>query len=116
MIEVTDHQIDVSPPDRTPWPNNERPPYNLPMIQPELLQRLRCPIAKQALTEATADQVAAINDQMGTGQLRDHAGSAVTSPIDGGLISQSAGRVYPIRDNIPSLVIEESIVWPANST
>jgi uncharacterized protein YbaR (Trm112 family) len=36
-------------------------------------------------------------------------GSAVTEPIDGGLVRADEAILYPIRDRIPILLIDEGI-------
>ena len=80
-------------------------------IAPELLQRLRCPICRESLVEIDAKTTAAVNESITRGTALDHVGDRVELPIDSGLLSQTAGRVYPIRDGIPSLIVEESLVF-----
>lgn len=79
------------------------------MMKPALLERLRCPLTKGELRLASDQEIAAVNRQISQRQARDHVDCVVELPIDGGLISEQAGRIYPVRQKIPSLVIEESI-------
>lgn len=79
------------------------------LIQPALLDRLRCPLTKNALRIATDDEIASLNQSIQDRQARDHLDSLVETAIDGGLVSEAAERLFPIRNRIASLVIEESI-------
>lgn len=79
------------------------------MIDPDLLAILRCPADGSQLELIPTHQVDQINRQIRDGQARDVADQRVTTPIEGGLRSAGQQVVYPIRDRIPTLVIEEAI-------
>ena len=78
-------------------------------ISKELLDILACPETKQPLTLADAVLVQRLNERIGQGQLINRGGEQVTEPIDGGLIREDGQYLYPIRDDIPVMLIDESV-------
>jgi uncharacterized protein len=82
------------------------------MVTPELLEILCCPETHQALTLADARLVEQVNAAMAGGGLRNRAGQTVTEKIDGGLVRADGGVLYPIRQDIPVLLIDEGIPLP----
>ena len=78
-------------------------------ISQELLDILACPETKQPLTLASETVVSQLNDQIRQGQLSNRAGELVTEVIDGGLIREDGMYLYPIRDDIPIMLIDEAI-------
>lgn len=78
-------------------------------IRKELLDILACPETKQPLTLADAALVARLNECIEQGQLTNRGGEQVTEPIDGGLVREDGQYLYPIRDDIPVMLIDESV-------
>ena len=82
----------------------------LPMIDKELLDIIVCPETKQDLVLAEPGLIEKINQLIGKGELRNRSKQTVTEKIDGGLIRKEDRKyLYPIRDDIPILLIDESI-------
>ena len=79
------------------------------MLQAEVLAILRCPEDHSALTPAGESLVAAINNAIRRGQLRNRAGRIVEHTLDGALAKASGDSIYPIIDGIPVLVRDEAI-------
>jgi len=79
------------------------------MIDPELLQILRCPETHQTLAAADSGLIAALNDSIAAGRLRTRAGQPVTEKLDSGLVRNDGRFIYPVRRNIPVLLIDEAI-------
>ena len=81
-------------------------------INQELLDILVCPESRQSLTLAAAEEVAGINRRIAGGELVNRAGTAVTQEIEGALIREDRRFFYPIRDEIPIMLIDEAIALP----
>jgi uncharacterized protein YbaR (Trm112 family) len=79
------------------------------MITEELLTLLRCPETKQPLSMASAELLARLDDARVAGTLRDRAGKMVREPISAGLVREDGALLFPIRDGIPVLLIEEAL-------
>jgi uncharacterized protein YbaR (Trm112 family) len=79
------------------------------MIDKTLLEMLVCPEDRSPLREADAATVERLNGRIEAGSLRNRAGQAVETPLDGGLIRQDGARLYPVRGGIPVLLTDEAI-------
>jgi len=79
------------------------------MIEAELLKILCCPETHQALKAAEPALIEKLNQQISAGQLRNRGGQAVNESIDGGLVREDGKMLYPIRQEIPIMLIDEAI-------
>jgi uncharacterized protein YbaR (Trm112 family) len=80
------------------------------MISQELLNIIVCPETKQDLVIAETDIIEKINKLIENGELLNRSKQKVTEKIDGGLIQKDDRKyLYPIRDEIPILLIDKSI-------
>ncbi|ERP39334.1 Trm112 family protein [Chitinivibrio alkaliphilus] len=75
----------------------------------ELLEIICCPETKQELLLAERDVVRKINRSIRDGAIKNRGGETVKERIDGGLIRKDGTVLYPIRKDIPILLIDESI-------
>jgi uncharacterized protein YbaR (Trm112 family) len=78
-------------------------------IDKELLAILCCPETKQDVALADDALIARLNDRIGKGDLKNKAGQPVTEKLDGGLLRADKKILYPIREDIPVMLIEEGI-------
>jgi len=85
------------------------PPIKDPMISDELLTLLRCPQTMQALSPASAELLARLDDARVAGTLQDRAGKPVRAPIVAGLVRADGVLLFPIRDGIPVLLLDEAL-------
>jgi uncharacterized protein YbaR (Trm112 family) len=79
------------------------------MINPDLLEILVCPENRTAVHEISDEIVKKINVSVASGILKNRAGEAITEPIEGGLLREDGKYLYPVRDDIPVMLIDEAI-------
>lgn len=83
------------------------------MIDPKLLELIRCPVDGQSLVQANNAAVAALNDCIARGEIRDASDGLVQEPIEGALVTLHRTRAYAIRGGIPTLIPSEAMEVPA---
>jgi uncharacterized protein len=79
------------------------------MVNPQLLQILVCPETKQPVHPADADLLGKVNAAVEADQLRNRAGRSIQSPFEAGLVREDGRVLYPVVDDIPVMLIDESI-------
>jgi uncharacterized protein YbaR (Trm112 family) len=79
------------------------------MIDKALLDILVCPETKQEVQPAGSGLIKQINQKIEAGNLKNRNGEQVTEKIDGGLVREDKKFLYPIRNDIPIMLIEEAI-------
>ena len=79
------------------------------MIDQELLDILACPETKEGVSLADQSLIDKINDKIKAGEIKNRGGEDVTESIDGGLLREDGKYLYPIRDEIPIMLIDEAI-------
>ncbi len=84
-------------------------------IDKELLAILCCPETKQDVALADSALIARLNERIARGELKNKAGQAVTEKLDGGLIRADKTILYPVREDIPVMLIEEGIPLEASA-
>lgn len=78
-------------------------------IDNELLAILCCPETKQEVTRADERLIHLLNDRIGKGDVKNKAGQPVSEKLDGGLLRADKKMLYPVREDIPIMLIEEGI-------
>lgn len=79
-------------------------------IAADLLAILCCPETKQEVCLLEPAVVERLNQRISKGELKTKGGHLVTETIDGGLLRKDKTVVYPIREQIPVMLIEEGIL------
>jgi uncharacterized protein len=79
------------------------------MLNPELLKILVCPETKQPLNLADARLLERVNLAVAGGYLRNRGGERVKEPIEEALVREDGEVLYPIRENIPVMLLDEAI-------
>ena len=79
------------------------------MVDRELLEILVCPETKQPVHPAGGDVLDRLNDAIRRGELHNRAGDSVDEALDAGLLREDGTVLYPIRDDIPVMLVDEAI-------
>jgi uncharacterized protein len=79
------------------------------MLNPELLKILVCPETKQPLKLADARILERVNLAVAGGYLRNRGGERVKERIEEALVREDGGVLYPVRENIPVMLLDEAI-------
>jgi uncharacterized protein YbaR (Trm112 family) len=78
------------------------------MIAPELLEVLCCPADRSAVRLATAAELEAINARIAKGAA-NNSGTALTTKLEAAIIRADGTFAYPVREEIPVMLIDEAI-------
>ena len=79
------------------------------MIDKQLLAILVCPENRTPLQLADDELVEKLNRAIAAGQVQNRVGEPVSEPVEGGLVREDKTLVYPIREGIPVLIVDEAI-------
>lgn len=78
-------------------------------LDQDLLAILCCPDTKQPVTLADCQLIDKLNAAISRGELKNNAQKVVSEPLDGGLLRADGQILYPIREDIPVMLIDEGI-------
>ena len=78
-------------------------------ISQELLDILCCPATKAPVVMLSEEQLAKVNEKIAAGGVKRTDGEAVEEPLQEGLITEDGKTIYRITDDIPIMLIDESI-------
>jgi uncharacterized protein len=79
-------------------------------LDPDLVRLLACPETKADLVVASPEQIEMINAAIARGELLTRDRVTVGESVDAALFREGDDSVvYPVRDGIPVLLIEEQI-------
>lgn len=84
------------------------------MVDPELLQILVCPETRQPVRPAEADVLTRLNSAIEAGSVVNQGGQEVREPIEEGLVREDGKVLYPVREEIPIMLIDEAIALDAD--
>ena len=79
------------------------------MVDKELLIIQSCPQSQQPLKHASQEVLDRLNAAISKGSLTNNKGSAVTEPLLEALITKDGSILYPVREDIPVMLIDQSI-------
>ncbi|MCE7978164.1 MAG: hypothetical protein DYH03_13705 [Nitrospira sp. NTP1] len=78
-------------------------------LDKDLLAILCCPETKQAVVLADDLVIQKVNGAIERGLLKNKAQKPVTEKLDGGLVRSDNKILYPVREDIPVMLIDEGI-------
>lgn len=78
-------------------------------VDADLLEILVCPETHQPLGHASPEVLKRVNERVGAGTLRTRGGEPVKKPVQEGLVREDGRILYVVDENIPVMLIEESI-------
>lgn len=78
-------------------------------ISQELLDILVCPETKQPVVLAEPSLLDQLNARIAQGTLANRGGTTVSGPLEAVLVREDHQYCYPIRDDIPVMLIDEAI-------
>ncbi len=78
-------------------------------MRQELLDILVCPETKQAVHLAEASLLDQLNQRIHQGTLANRGGTILTTPLEAVLVREDRQYCYPIRADIPVMLIDEAI-------
>lgn len=81
------------------------------MVDKKLLDILCCPETKQDLELIEEGTVKKINEAIAAGAVKNRGGEKVSEKIDAGLLREDKKYLYPIREDIPIMLIDEAIPY-----
>ena len=79
------------------------------MIDADLLKILCCPETHQEVRLAEPAVIDKLNAQITAGTLKNRAGQPVQEKIEAGLIRADGKVLYPIRNHIPIMLVDEGL-------
>ncbi len=81
----------------------------LVMVNSELLEIIVCPETMQTLKHADAETLGRVNQAVEDGSLENQGGDRVKDSIEEGLVREDGKVLYPVKDDIPVMLLDEAI-------
>jgi uncharacterized protein YbaR (Trm112 family) len=78
-------------------------------IDGKLLEILCCPVTKSPVNRLSAEKLGRLNELIKNGEIHYVDGSAVETPLQEGLITESNKTIYRVDDGIPVMLAEQGI-------
>lgn len=85
------------------------------MLDAVLLDMLVCPDTRQPLRLADRELLDDLNASVALGEVRNRGGAVVAEALEAALVREDGHLLYPVRDDIPIMLVDESIPLGASS-
>ncbi len=80
------------------------------MLDQVLLEILVCPETKQPVALADDSVLDNLNLRIAAGEVTNRGGTDVTTPLEAGLVREDGKLLYPVRESIPIMLLDEAIL------
>ncbi|MCA9262942.1 MAG: hypothetical protein KDA60_03800 [Planctomycetales bacterium] len=81
------------------------------MLSDQFIQKLRCPQTTSPLHLLTEAELTQVNRAAEVGKLVNQVGLPAERPLQAGLRNDDRSLIYPVWDDIPTLIPEEAFPW-----
>lgn len=78
-------------------------------MDPEMLSLLCTPDTREPLVEASEEVLAKVNAEIERGSVKNVGGAVVSEALEEALVSQDGKKLYPVKNGIPVLLMDETI-------
>lgn len=85
------------------------------MIDAKLLEILCCPETYQKVRVVEANELSEINQKIAQGIMKRRSGEIEKNALEAALIREDGQVAYAVRNNIPIMLIEESLELASSS-
>ena len=79
-------------------------------LDPFLLEILVCPETKSPVKLLPSQTVQQLNSLIREGKIKNRAGKVITETVDAGLLRADGKILYPVRSDIPVLLVDEGFM------
>ncbi len=79
------------------------------MIDPQILQLVRCPISGRRLSVAGPELVERANTAIRAKRLENRLGQSITEPMEGALVDEANEWLLPVRGSVITMVADELV-------
>jgi uncharacterized protein YbaR (Trm112 family) len=79
------------------------------MIDPALLQAVRCPETHQPLTLADPELLRCLNEKIRMGEVFNRGRQPIIEPLEDGLVRTDGNYIYPVQNGIVVLLRDSAI-------
>lgn len=81
-------------------------------LDQELLKILVCPETHLPVSLASPELVEQLNARIVAGTIKNRHGALVADKVDGALVRSDGKVLYPVREDIPIMLVDEAIELP----
>lgn len=78
-------------------------------LDQDLLDILVCPETHQPVAVAGSEVLARVNAAVDKGRAATRGGETVEEPVEEGLLREDGQVLYPVREGIPIMLVDESL-------
>jgi uncharacterized protein YbaR (Trm112 family) len=85
-------------------------------LHPDLIRDMCCPATRKPLELLGDAELASLNERILAGEIKNRSGEVVRDAVGDALRPQGEDYVYPVRDDIPSMRIDQALLLGSGSS